>query len=164
MAQAESAGLVGANGDALRAAEEAVLQLQRRLTEQAATIAMATLEVDELKESGRASQLREDASQAKLSELAATVDAEKAAAKAAREAREEEQEELCRLREAAVTAAALAARHEHLLQEQAQAQNGLKAELAQSKDAVDALQKELAQEKEQRVAAEQQAQAEQAVQ
>jgi predicted nucleic acid-binding Zn-ribbon protein len=50
-AQAEAADVRGANSKALAQAEDAVLQLQRRLTEQATTLAMGALEVDELRES-----------------------------------------------------------------------------------------------------------------
>ena len=50
-AQSEAADARGANSKALANAEDAVLQLQRRLTEQASTLAVGALELDELRES-----------------------------------------------------------------------------------------------------------------
>ena len=106
-AQSEAADARGANSKALANAEDAVLQLQRRLTEQASTLAVGALELDELRESATRAARREEADGRTIAQL----EADKAQLVAGCE---EDKVELKKLRAAVTAAAAIAADRERL--------------------------------------------------
>ena len=107
IAQSESADARGANSKALAQAEDAVLQLQRRLTEQASTLAVRALELDELRESARRAAQREEADSRTIAQL----EADKTQLSVENE---EDKAELKKLRAAVTSAAAIGADRERL--------------------------------------------------